>query len=173
MAGTLTVQNIEGPSSGANADKVILNTGQTLYAPGHVIQVVTVSLSSDVSYSSSNLAKTNIMTLNITPKFNTSKVLVLCNLGLYINSSAAESRGNIGIQRDSTVIRGNDSSSGVGFFRDGNGHFKSYMTGFNFLDSPATTSTITYAAWIRGDTFTAGGHFDDSHTDMTLMEIGQ
>ena len=148
-------------------------SGNGVAIPGHVIQVLSTSLVGDTSYSSSNLAKTNIITLNITPKFNTSKILVLCNLGLYINSSAAESRGNLGIQRDSTVIRGNDSSSGVGFFRDGSGHFKSYMTSFNFLDSPATTSSITYAAWVRGDTFTAGGHFEDSHTNMTLMEIAQ
>ena len=170
---TLHVENLKGLTSGGNANKVILSSDQTLYAPGHVVQVVTVSLSGALSYSSSNMAKTNIMTLNITPKFSTSKVLVLCNLGLYINSSAAESRGNIGIERDSTVIRGEDSSSGVGFFRDGSGHFKSYMTGFNFLDSPATTSAVTYKAFYRGDTFTAGGHFDHRHTDMTLMEIAQ
>ena len=113
------------------------------------------------------------MTLNITPKFSTSKVLVLCNFGLYINSGAAESRGNLGIERDSTVIRGRDSASGSGFFRDSSGHFKSYMTGFNFLDSPATTSAITYKAFVRGDTFTAGGHFEAAHTNISLMEIAQ
>ena len=148
-------------------------SGNGVAIPGHVVQVLSTSLGADTSYSSSSLVKTNIMTLNITPKFSTSKVLVLCNFGLYINSSANESRGNLGIERDSTVIRGNDSSSGVAFFRDGSGHFKSYMTGFNFLDSPSTTSTTTYKAWIRGDTFTAGGHFEDSHTNMTLMEIAQ
>ena len=143
------------------------------FAAGSVIQVVSTSLAAHVDYSSSNLAKTNIMTLNITPKFNTSKVLVLCNLGLYINSSAAESRGNLGIERDSTVIRGVDSASGVAMFRDSSGHFKSYMTGFNFLDSPSTASAITYKAFYRGDTYNAGGHFDKEHTNMTLMEIAQ
>jgi hypothetical protein len=143
------------------------------FAAGSVIQVVHASLGSDVFYSSSNLAKQYILTLNITPKFNTSKILVLCNLGLYINSGAAESRGNLGIERNSTVIRGVDSASGEGFFRDNDGHFKSYMTGFNFLDSPATTSTTTYKAFHRGDTYSAGGQFSDNWTDMTLMEIAQ
>ena len=162
MASILTVDNLVGKT-----------TADTVHVPGHVLQVVSTSLVGDTSYSSSSLVKTNIMTLNITPKFSTSKVLVLCNFGLYINSSAAESRGNLGIERDSTVIRGNDSSSGVAFFRDSNGHFKAYMTSFNFLDSPATTSATTYKAWVRGDTFVAGGHFEDSHTNMTLMEIAQ
>ena len=32
MAGTLTVQNLQGPSSGANANKVIIPSGQTIDA---------------------------------------------------------------------------------------------------------------------------------------------
>jgi len=47
------------------------------------------------------------------------------------------------------------------------------MTSFNFLDSPATTSAVSYKAFIVGDTFTAGGHIDNYHTDMTLLEIAQ
>jgi hypothetical protein len=34
MAGTLTVQNLQGPSSGANANKIIVPSGQTLDASG-------------------------------------------------------------------------------------------------------------------------------------------
>ena len=167
MSSILKVDTIQTTAGAAPTNK---DLG---FAAGSVIQVVHTSLGSDVFYSSSNLAKTNIMTLNITPKFNTSKVLVLCNVGLYINSSAAESRGNLGIERDSTVIRGIDSASGEGFFRDSSGHFKSYMTAFNFLDSPGTTSSTTYKAFYRGDTFNAGGQFSDNWTDMTLMEIAQ
>lgn len=47
MAGTLTVQNLQGPSSGANANKIIVPSGQTLDASagfvppaGHVVQAV-------------------------------------------------------------------------------------------------------------------------------------
>jgi len=43
MAGTLTVQNIEGPSSGSDANKVIIPSGQTLVAPGHAVQVQTTN----------------------------------------------------------------------------------------------------------------------------------
>lgn len=34
MAGTLTVQNLQGPSSGANANKIIVPSGQTIDASG-------------------------------------------------------------------------------------------------------------------------------------------
>jgi len=143
------------------------------FAAGSVIQVLSTNLAADLSYSSASTAETNVMTLNITPKFNTSKILVLCNFGLYINSSAAESRGNLGIRRDSTLVRGRDDASGEGFFRDNSGHFKAYMTGFNFLDSPATASAITYKAFHKGDTYSAGGHFSRYYTSMSLMEIAQ
>ena len=143
------------------------------FAAGSVIQVVSTNLAADLSYSSASYAETNVMTLNITPKFNTSKILVLCNFGLYINSGAAESRGNLGIRRDSTLVRGRDDASGEGFFRDNSGHFKAYMTGFNFLDSPATASAITYKAFHKGDTYSAGGHFSQYYTSMSLMEIAQ
>ena len=170
---TLVVENLKGPTTGANANKIIVPSGQTLTAQGHVIQTVSTNLGADHSYSSSSTAETNILTLNITPKFNTSKVLVLCNLGLYLNSSAAVSRGDLGIRRDSTLVRGRDDAGGEGFFRDNSGHFKAYMTGFNFLDSPATTSAITYKAFHKGDTYSAGGHFSQHYTNMSLMEIAQ
>ncbi len=170
---TLHVENLKGPTSGANADKIIVPSGQTLHAVGHVIQVVSTNLGADHSYSSASTAETNILTLNITPKFNTSKVLVICNLGLYLNSGAAQSRGDLGIRRDSTLVRGRDDTSGEGFFRDNSGHFKSYMTVFNFLDSPATTSTITYKVFHKGNNYSAGGHFAEKYTNMTLMEIAQ
>ena len=41
MASELTVQTLRGPTSGANADTVLIPSGQTLHAPGHVMQVVT------------------------------------------------------------------------------------------------------------------------------------
>ena len=40
MASELYVETLKGLTSGANANKVIVPAGQTLYAPGHVIQVV-------------------------------------------------------------------------------------------------------------------------------------
>ena len=178
MAGTLTVQNIEGPSSGANADKVILNTGQTLYAPGHVIQVVTVSLSSDVSYSSSNLAKTNIMTLNITPKFNTSKIFVMITLGS-ISSAAGISVG-FRLLRDSTAV-GNaaDTTLQSGFtniYEGGNSSL--FSASHNFLDSPSTTSAITYKLQWRNSSGTTylnrySGSSDsyNGSSTITAMEV--
>ena len=141
------------------------------FAAGSVIQTVSGAPSSEVSYSTTT--ETNVFTLNITPKFNTSKILILANFGLYLNSGAAQERGDFIIRRDTTLIRGRADGGGTGYFRDSSGRFKSYMTSFNHLDSPATTSQITYKMAYKGHTYTAGGTYDENYTNMTLMEIAQ
>ena len=40
MAGTLTVQTLQGPTTGSDANTVIIPSGHNLHSPGHVIQVV-------------------------------------------------------------------------------------------------------------------------------------
>jgi len=140
------------------------------FAAGSVIQVLSTSLASTLGFSSATEA--NVLTLNITPKFNTSKVLIFANFGLYMNSSTTEMRGDFIIRRNTTLIRGSDSL-GVGHYRDGNGSFKSYMQGFNYLDSPATTSAITYKMAFKGHTYAVYGGYEPDYTNMTLLEIAQ
>ena len=90
------------------------------FAAGSVIQTVSGRPATEVNYSTTT--ETNVFTLNITPKFNTSKILILANFGLYLNSSAAYDRGDFIIRRDTTLIRGRSDGGGTGYFRDGSGH---------------------------------------------------
>jgi len=137
---------------------------------GSVLQVVSGAPASGVSYDTTTGTEYNVMTLDITPNFNTSKILIFMNFGMYMNSSANEVRGDLLLRRGTTLIAGK-ASGGTGYFRDSNGHFKSYMTAFNYLDSPATTSATTYkAAWI-GNSHNVGGQFNEAYTNMTLIEI--
>ena len=50
---TLHVENLEGLSSGGNANKIIVPSGQTLHAPGHVIQMQKAGISGNASTTSS------------------------------------------------------------------------------------------------------------------------
>ena len=76
MAGTLQVENLIGPTTGANANKVIIPSGQTLDASaativpsaGQIIQTKTVTISSP----STGSATSNINTVEFTPKFSNS-----------------------------------------------------------------------------------------------------
>jgi len=90
MAGTLTVQNIEGPSSGANANKVIIPSGQTLYAPGHVVQVVTKEIATvNIGTTSTSLVDVTGSSLSITPSSANSKILLTSYLMIYATTAAA------------------------------------------------------------------------------------
>ena len=159
---TLSVDTIQGQTTAANVK----------LPAGTPVQVVSGAPSSGVSFDTSTGTEYTIMTLNITPKYNTSKILVLCNIGMYMNSSTNQVRGDFQIRRNTTLIRGT-ASGGTGYFRDSSGSFKSIMSNFNHLDSPATTSQITYKMAWRGETHAVGGQFHENYTNMTLMEIAQ
>ena len=75
--GTLTVQTLQAPTSGANANKVLIPSGHTLHATGHVLQVQETSdlSSSSINISSSSLTATGII-CSITPQKNDSIILI-------------------------------------------------------------------------------------------------
>jgi len=91
MAGTLTVQNLQGPASGANANKIIISSGQTLDASagvltpsaGAVIQHVSNDIVTATSTASSSTTYVNYMSVAITPKFSNSVLFMGFNLFVY------------------------------------------------------------------------------------------
>ena len=60
---TLHVENLKGLSSGGNANKIIVPSGQTLTAPGHVLQVKRGFSSSTVTVNASTATGASV-TLN-------------------------------------------------------------------------------------------------------------
>ena len=84
MASEIIVQTIKGPTSGANANKVIIPSGQTLDASnglktpaGHVIQVQSgYALPGVVTTTSTTFIDTGIIEVAITPKEANSKIYI-------------------------------------------------------------------------------------------------
>ena len=91
---TLHVENLKGLSSGSNANTVLIPTGQELHAPGHVIQMQTAQLQGSSASSSSTSYVDTGLSINITPKFATSKILVFTNqsVGATKHSSTSNAR---------------------------------------------------------------------------------
>ena len=77
--GTLTVQTLQAPTSGANANTILVPSGQTVHAAGSVIQVVNGLLPTGVANATASYVDTGL-TATITPKFATSKILVIYNI---------------------------------------------------------------------------------------------
>ena len=85
MASELEVTTIRGLSSGANANQILIPSGQSLHAPGHIVQVVTnvptsVSLITQNNITPPTMAEVSSdYRTGITPKFSTSKLILECN----------------------------------------------------------------------------------------------
>lgn len=136
---------------------------------GSVIQVVNVANSAAFINTTQTYADTNLSAA-ITPKFATSKILVIVNL-----TGCKKEGGNNYLQAQitrngSSVIEferegGYDNTTGVNNFGG---------TGTSYLDSPASTSALTYKVQIRLGS-PNGGQVSISNTSaqstITLMEI--
>lgn len=189
MASELYVETLKGLTSGANANKVIVPAGQTLYAPGHVIQVVQTTFREGVSFTLNNTfsAMTQLNT-NITPSSTSSKILIrLCS---YVTSDSDSTNPYPGFRfiKDSSPITlaiGTTTSSRKELTgaagETGNSYSGTVYLGAEFLDSPSTTSQITYGVEYTGyssRTFNVGSSgINDGNsgsvtlTTLTLMEI--
>ena len=176
MAGTLTVQNIQGPASGANANKIIIPSGQTLdidsWTPpaGTVLQVVQGT--QDVgtgSITSSSFVNTGL-SVSITPTSANSKILVI-HSGNF-NTQSATSWADLTLYRDisSTLTHLGYTNGFNGIYGDADDHTSSSI---NYLDSPNTTSSVVYRIYIKSRNGTTGVRFNpDGHrTTLIAMEI--
>jgi hypothetical protein len=137
-------------SSQLRVDKVLPVDGAPTGGGGGIIQVVSTTFTGTWSGSSGSNTFDTVTDLNttITPKFNTSKIFIMLFIGQW-DSSGSNQRGGIRLLRDSTAICVGDAGSnrtrvsgtvvGSNANTDTNGGFH-----INFLDSPATTSAVTY-----------------------------
>ena len=149
---TLHVENLKGLSSGGNANKIIVPSGQTLDASngfvapaGHVIQTVT-GTASTVQNSSSSFVQ--IATATITPSSSSSKILLIAHMHVYVRDyNTNDWRGAlIRFKRGSTAIFGDIGADPYGngaYLEDDSDRYMEYSTRV-YLDSPSTTSAVTY-----------------------------
>jgi len=137
---------------------------------GVVLQVVQGSTSTAVSSSTSSFVDTTL-TASITPKFSTSKILVLVQQnGVTISNASASNAMDIQLVRGST---------GLGIFIGGLLNTNTALqqlssTGFAYLDSPATTSATTYKTQFQSRNNTASVTVQVAGINtsfITLMEI--
>ena len=137
---------------------------------GSVLQVVSASYSTPTSTSSSTLTDTGL-TATITPKFSTSKILIMVTQnGVAKSVTATSVCTNISIIRGSTNIINFAVFTGYTNTTTDNVTGSSAMT---YLDSPATTSATTYKTQFAS-AFASGAvtvQNNNAVSAITLMEI--
>lgn len=135
---------------------------------GKVIQVVNATYSTQVSNSISTYADTGL-TATITPLFSTSKILIIVDqVGLYKNTS--DTRMAIILLRSGTNILTIETN---GAYTASTATIGVGGVGASFLDSPATTSTITYKTQFSSQQNSAAVicQIGGATSTITLMEI--
>jgi len=141
---------------------------------GSVLQVVQANLNTQVGTSSRSMV-TSGMSASITPKFSTSKVLVILNTNC--DTSASNAMCGVTIYRGGTNLA---TAFGTTNFSNNYASGTRLITAINinYLDSPATTSSVTYTPYFNNPTgstsatvyFNAVG-IEGAITTLTLMEI--
>jgi hypothetical protein len=129
---------------------VVAATGSAVQASsGRVLQVVSTFKSDTFSTSSASMVDITGMSVSITPSNSTSKILVMINLTV---GPAATNFAPVNLVRNGTnIAQPTTSSTYQATLNNYNGEGSGYVGGsaqpqyaLSYLDSPATTSAITY-----------------------------
>jgi hypothetical protein len=159
--------NLGALGTNAGTTGVLVSAG---LPTGSVLQVVNARFSSNISTTSTTFIDTGL-TATITPKFSTSKVLVIVN-----HQGIRKSTGNTSVGQ--RIMKNGSALINIGSIAGytGNSNDIGIETSFQqYLDSPATTSATTYSTqYNTQQTGTVGiNDFNNVGTSssITLMEI--
>jgi len=155
----------------------IVDTGRA----GGIIQVVQGTTNTVVTVTAATYTDTTL-TASITPTSSSNKILVMVSQLFNTVRSASDVGAGVRILRDSTVIvQPTENTNGpiVGYV-DNSFNYIDYHT-IQYLDSPATTSTITYKTQGRAYQTSSSGRVvfnwdgltvtGDPCSVITLMEV--
>ena len=154
MTGQINVNKI----AARTGNTITVNSGDILQAPGHVLQVKSATFDDVLAISSAD-TRTDItnLSLSITPSSTSSKILVNTHISYGGTDTNLYASGNL--LRDSTPIGVNTTATGnqlnISFGMELTGQanetYKLRNSSMTFLDSPSTTSAITYKVQARLD----------------------
>lgn len=148
-SGTITGLSVGGlPDATVTAAELASGAARSNFGAGAVLQVVSVTKTDTFSTTSTTFVDITGLSLSITPTSATSKILIIVN-AIGGSGGAAGALCTFRLMRNSTAINVGNSASGytqasVGGMRVPLDVNASWLVPMNFLDSPATTSAITY-----------------------------
>tara|TARA_A100001388_G_scaffold261915_1_gene231143 strand:+ start:414 stop:923 length:510 start_codon:yes stop_codon:yes gene_type:complete len=167
---TLRVDSIQGQTAGTNR---------------YVVQVVSTTKTDTFSANSAQIQAVTGLSVSITPSNTNNKVLIMAD----VNASVVDSgRGFLGLYKDGSVlVQGDAAGSRIQAVTQlsGDDSGEALSSTVSFLDSPNTTSAVTYQIYLIGEGSSTQVHVNRSHSDndgsgrgrfistITAMEIAQ
>jgi len=151
---------------------ITVESGHSLIAPGHVIQTLDQTQSTTTTTSSTSFVTTGL-SVTITPKKANSKILITTSGTSYCNYDD--------LHQYHTIYRGSThlapSAQGFTLFSAGsNSSGRWSNSGMTYVDSPNTTSAVTYTIYFRcsNSSGTASFVHNSNHPHrMVVQEIAQ
>jgi len=173
-SGTIT---LDAPAVAGTTTLTLPTTSGTIVTTntmptGSVLQVVQTNYSTPTSTTSGSFTDSGL-SASITPSSATNKILVLVNQQIRSNKSGANDTGyGFRLVRDSTAIFSRDDSSTASYYLGTSNADLRFANNITYLDSPATTSAITYKTQINSfNTSTVAAQNSSIPSTITLMEI--
>lgn len=190
----LVVGQLQAASPTTNL--ITVASGDTVYSPGSVVQMVNTTLYTPTSVSIPQAAATNTnipdFACTITPKSASSRIYVQVRWFGELGNQTANWDTMFGLKRNGTPVGVNPSTAGgatgismasLGYYAN-DGSSTPEMMFFDFYDSPATTSSVTYQVYANctSATFTlytnrtvtaSTASYEYGSSTITLWEIAQ
>ena len=173
---------IPSPSEGMvtyrSDDDVVEVFDGSAFAPvgGKILQLANVVKTDTFSTASVSLTDLTGLSIAITPRFSTSKIQCFLTIGIVDNSALALCYGDV--TRNGTPIGIGDSGGTrqVGWLHTTAAANRGSSIAWSFLDTPATTSTLTYQARVGTGNNTLYINRQDTDQNrsiatLTVMEV--
>jgi hypothetical protein len=129
--------------------------GTKISGAGKVLQVVQTHKTDSFNTSSTSFTDITGLSASITPSSASNKILVMCHIGIFMANGDGVS-GAVALIRGSTNIAGGTTAGNrlSGISRTASGQNGDHGNGlsFQYLDSPATTSSTTYKVQAQSQT---------------------
>ena len=185
---TLKVENLTGLSSGSNANKIIVPSGQTIDASAgtlvpsasQVVQHLFAVPTSQTEFSSGSYTDAAGFSVTITPKYSNSKILIRAWAKAQHNNGGG---GANNTAQDHRLVRNGSgiyAASWQNYFNQSSvpNDFYPPFT-MNYIDTPSSTSALTYK--IQGRIYGGSqrswkinnGNGGDTKALMEVLEIKQ
>ena len=157
---------------GASGDTISIPSGATItnsgtannFGGGKVLQVLTATdTTTRSSTSTSFVTASNTLSVDITPSATSSKIFVQVSLEALTPSSA---RFFSTIYKDSTNLGDTNGMASIDQSVDG------ASVSMTFLDSPSSTSELTYAVYIKTNGTQCQVNANNTKSCIVVMEIG-
>jgi len=142
---------------------------------GRIVQVVSTTKTDTFTTTSTTYTDVTGLSASITPTAATSKILILTQIGAlgaadnaasYVILTGGNTSGYIGDSAGTRVA----SITGTGRLNaNANGDLMQQSVSINYLDSPATTSSVTYQVQMRVSSGTGGLNRSSADLDATTL----